>query len=396
MVMDEYTLAKFRKRYSTVFTKAHELKSACADHLRISIVMERVDDGTIYHWNSDPRITRKDGSAESWPPAEELMFTDGERLKNMSPEVLGRERARRLDRRLSRRAGTSAQIDDDDAFAAHSSDFLELSLGFEEEEHDGGNNAASEPRTPEDLGEDAFDVFQDNFEQLFGLAPDAYNSDLLQTLVESYPVASGTETTAGEVPDPQKLNASQTNGASNRASSIARTRMANLDLYRGQSSKRPAASPVDQRELSESRGRQMEPGESQGIKNKRLRSTRSNQITIPSAIALPESPMHSQNREVSHEKLSCQLSQTAMSILTSIAAIEPSAVANRWAGWGAHSRHRLNQNCVTGGSRGSCHCSTAADTEAQTRMKEREWAMYDLTTTKAHFGLHLLLFSISL
>lgn len=73
--MDEGTLAKFRKRYSTVFTKAHELKSACLDHLRISIVMERVDDGTIYHWNSDPRLTRSDGTTEAWPPPGGLMLT---------------------------------------------------------------------------------------------------------------------------------------------------------------------------------------------------------------------------------------------------------------------------------------------------------------------------------
>ncbi|KXT08677.1 hypothetical protein AC579_3965 [Pseudocercospora musae] len=137
--------------------------------------MERIDDGTIYYCNSDPRVTRPDGTAEAWSPPGGLMLTDDDRLENMSPEVLGRERAGRNDR-LSRRADP-IQLDHDDGLAARSSEFVEVDHGFEEEEHEDLVRTTSEPPTPGDLGEDAFDAIQDNFEEFLRAS---YGLELLE------------------------------------------------------------------------------------------------------------------------------------------------------------------------------------------------------------------------
>ena len=54
MSMDDKWQNAFRKRHRTMFNKAHALKNQGRQNIRIYLVIERLDDESLYYWNSNP------------------------------------------------------------------------------------------------------------------------------------------------------------------------------------------------------------------------------------------------------------------------------------------------------------------------------------------------------
>lgn len=71
----------FRKRHRTLFTKAHTLKAQAPDNIRVYLLIERIDEGVLYHWNSDA------GSGD-WPPSLDGLVskTNRDRVLQLIPD----------------------------------------------------------------------------------------------------------------------------------------------------------------------------------------------------------------------------------------------------------------------------------------------------------------------